>query len=516
MATQGLQQQQKQVQTMVLAPQLRQSLKILQVATLDLRSTIMEELETNPALEELPMETVSLEERLNGKSTESGDDTNPADNSDSSQAEPSIDTTENNETSEGANEKEESSNSEEIDFSDDFEVFTKLDEEWQEYYRQESQTSEYSNEAEKRRQYFFDSLVSETSLQEHLMEQAEFSDCGEKELEAIRFLIGSLDDRGFLTSPLSDVALLSSMPLATMKEAREILRNFDPPGIGSEDIRECLLFQLSLRGEQDSPAYKIIDKWMDLLLRRRIPELARKIGISKDEIQEVIEHIAELDPNPGSRFRADTNSSISPDAQIEWDGNKWVININNDYIPRLRINPIYKQLIAKGTLSKKEKDYIQERMRSGKFLMGSIEQRQQTIKRISNEILKFQKDFFEEGVSALKPLTMNQVAESIDVHETTVSRAIANKYLETPHGTFPFKYFFTAGYENAAGESISNRSVKDSIAKIIEGENPVKPLSDQAIANLLAKSDIKIARRTVAKYREEIGVLPTNLRRQYD
>jgi RNA polymerase sigma-54 factor len=476
----------------------------------------MEELETNPALEELPMETVSLEERLNGKSTESGDDTNPADNSDSSQAEPSIDTPENNETSEGANEKEESSNSEEIDFSDDFEVFTKLDEEWQEYYRQESQTSEYSNEAEKRRQYFFDSLVSETSLQEHLMEQAEFSDCGEKELEAIRFLIGSLDDRGFLTSPLSDVALLSSMPLATMKEAREILRNFDPPGIGSEDIRECLLFQLSLRGEQDSPAYKIIDKWMDLLLRRRIPELARKIGISKDEIQEVIEHIAELDPNPGSRFRADTNSSISPDAQIEWDGNKWVININNDYIPRLRINPIYKQLIAKGTLSKKEKDYIQERMRSGKFLMGSIEQRQQTIKRISNEILKFQKDFFEEGVSALKPLTMNQVAESIDVHETTVSRAIANKYLETPHGTFPFKYFFTAGYENAAGESISNRSVKDSIAKIIEGENPVKPLSDQAIANLLAKSDIKIARRTVAKYREEIGVLPTNLRRQYD
>ncbi|MBT6959011.1 MAG: RNA polymerase sigma-54 factor, partial [Opitutae bacterium] len=168
------------------------------------------------------------------------------------------------------------------------------------------------------------------------------------------------------------------------------------------------------------------------------------------------------------------------------------------------------------TLSKKEKDYIQERMRSGKFLMGSIEQRQETIKRISNEILKFQKDFFEEGVSALKPLTMNQVAESIDVHETTVSRAIANKYLETPHGTFPFKYFFTAGYENAAGESISNRSVKDSIAKIIEGENPVKPLSDQAIANLLAKSDIKIARRTVAKYREEIGVLPTNLRRQYD
>ena len=148
--------------------------------------------------------------------------------------------------------------------------------------------------------------------------------------------------------------------------------------------------------------------------------------------------------------------------------------------------------------------------------MSSIEQRQQTIERIAGEILKFQNDFFEEGVSALKPLTMNQVAETIEVHETTVSRAIANKYLETPHGTFPFKYFFTAGYENAEGEAISNRSVKDRIAKIIDAENPVKPLSDQAIANLLAKEDIKIARRTVAKYREELGILPTNLRRQYD
>ena len=148
--------------------------------------------------------------------------------------------------------------------------------------------------------------------------------------------------------------------------------------------------------------------------------------------------------------------------------------------------------------------------------MSSIEQRQQTIERIAGEILKFQGNFFDEGVSALKPLTMNRVAESIDVHETTVSRAIANKYLETPHGTFPFKYFFTAGYENADGEAISNRSVKDRVAKIIEAENPVKPLSDQAIANQLAEQDIKIARRTVAKYREELGILPTNLRRQYD
>ena len=503
MATQGLQQHQKQVQNLVLAPQLRQSLKILQAATMDLRSTILQELESNPTLEELPMEGISLEDRL------SGDDNPP----DPAEPDTSGDTNPPMEVPEEAP----SAEAEEMKFQDDFEIFSQLEEEWHDYYRQESQTSEYSDEAEKKRQHFFDSLVSETSLQEHIMEQADCSDCSPQELEAIEYLIGSLDDRGFLTNTLPDISLLSNIPLATLESAREILRNFDPPGIGSVDIRECLLFQLELRDEEGTPAYEMIDKWLDLLLRRRIPELSRKLNLSKEEVQESIEHIAELDPNPGSRFRADTNSSISPDASIEWSGTEWVITVNNDYIPRLRINPSIKQLIAKGQLNKKEKEFIKERMNSGKFLMSSIEQRQQTIERISREILNVQENFFEEGVSGLKPLTMNQVAEILEVHETTVSRAIANKYLETPHGTFPFKYFFTAGYaKEADGDAVSSRSVKDRIAKIIEGENPVKPLSDQAIANMLSKEDIKIARRTVAKYREELGILPTNLRRQYD
>jgi len=506
MATQGLQQQQKQVQNLVLAPQLRQSLKILQAATMDLRSTILQELESNPALEELPMENISLEDQLAGN-TESSE--SEGENDGSSEQTLEVASTEDTGS--------EPSEAEEMNFPEDFEIFNQLEEEWHDYHRQESQTSEYSDEAEKRRQHFFDSLVSETSLQEHIMEQAECSDCSEEELAAIRYLIGSLDDRGFLAAALSDLSLLSDIPLTTLTEARDILRNFDPPGIGSIDIRECLLFQLELRGEKNTPAYSMIDKWMDLLLRRRIPELSRKLNLSKDEVQEAIEHIAELDPNPGSRFRADTNSTISPDATIEWNGTEWTITVNNDYIPRLRINPAIKQLIAKGQLSKKDKEFIKERMNSGKFIMNSIEQRQQTIERISQQVLDFQKTFFEEGISGLKPLTMNQVAEILEVHETTVSRAIANKYLETPHGTFPFKYFFTAGYEKEAdGDSVSSRSVKDRIGKIIEGENSLKPLSDQAISNLLAKDDIKIARRTVAKYREELGILPTNLRRQYD
>jgi RNA polymerase sigma-54 factor len=200
---------------------------------------------------------------------------------------------------------------------------------------------------------------------------------------------------------------------------------------------------------------------------------------------------------------------------VEKVGGEWTITLNSDYIPRLRISNTYKDLLAKGTLSKEEKDYLQEKMRSGRFLISSIEQRQQTIEKITREILRRQTDFFEEGVSKLRPLTMTQVAEIVGVHETTVSRAIANKYIKTPHGVFDMKYFFTPGYQSAEGESVSNTSVKDMIATLISGEDPATPLSDQEIVGRLAEKSITIARRTVAKYREELGILPSNLRREY-
>ncbi|MFP4281867.1 MAG: RNA polymerase sigma-54 factor, partial [Opitutales bacterium] len=193
----------------------------------------------------------------------------------------------------------------------------------------------------------------------------------------------------------------------------------------------------------------------------------------------------------------------------------WQIELNNDYIPRLRISSAYKEMLAKGVLKGKDREYLQEKFRSSKFLISSIEQRQQTIERITREILNFQLAFFESGSSRLRPLTMNQVAEKVGVHETTVSRAIANKYIRTPHGVFEMKYFFTPGYQGQDGTSLSNTSVKERIAKIIENEPPRKPLSDQKVVEILAKEGVTIARRTVAKYREELGILPTNLRRRY-
>jgi RNA polymerase sigma-54 factor len=335
-------------------------------------------------------------------------------------------------------------------------------------------------------------------------------------VEALRYLIGSLDDRGYLTSSLSDLALLTSLSLETMQEAAKVLQSFEPPGIGAENLGDCLLIQLNHQGRGKSVAARIVRDHFDLLVRRRIPDLARKMGLAPDVIQEAIEIIGTLDPAPGRRFADDSNRVVVPDVTVERDNGEWLIILNQDYIPRLRLSGTYKDLIAKGKLSKQESDYLREKLRSGKFIINAIEQRQRTIERITREILKHQHEFFEEGVSKLKPLTMTQIADIIGVHETTVSRALANKYIKTPHGVFEMKFFFTSGYQSDAGASVANTSVKEMIADLVAAEDPGQPRSDQEIVGLLQEKGLKIARRTVAKYREELGLLPSNLRRRYD
>ena len=477
MPWQGLQQYQKQSQAQVLAPQLRQSLKILQAPTLDLRNEILGELETNPALEELPMEGASLETTL-------GTD-------------------------------EEATAPDDASGDLDFETLQRLDRDWREQLAREGSNQVYTSEDSKKRQHFLNSLVSGISLQERLMGQAKLSDLDEEEIEAMRFLIGSLDDRGYLTTPLPDLSLMSRLPLRALGEAHRVLQSLDPPGIGAENLRDCLLIQLKQRGREDCLAAKVVKDHFKLLPRRRIPEIAKRTGSGLEEVEAAIEEIATLDPYPGRKFSEDTNHVVSADVTVERDEGDWIVSLNNDYIPRLRISNVCKEIIARGNLSKEEKEYIQEKIRSGKFLINSIEQRQQTIEKITRCILDFQRDFFENGPSKLRPLTMIQVADAVEVHETTVSRAIAGKYIETPHGLFPLKHFFTPGYEADDGEALSNTTVKDLVARIIGGENRFKPYSDQVVVNKLKEKNIGIARRTVAKYREELGIPPTYLRRRY-
>ena len=462
---QGL--QQRQSQSLVLAPQLRQSLKILQVAALDLRSVIQEELQSNPTLEELPMEGMTIEQNEpDGRESDAvGDDDSPATTA-PTDAPPT----------EGASEK-----GEEMDFSKEFEILGKFDEDS----RDGTGSRTYSAEDAERRQHFFDSLVSETSLTEHLMQQAELAGLSPKAVEAMRQLVSSLDDRGFLVSKASDVALQTGLPLAAVQEAVAALKTFEPAGIGAESLGECLLAQLAAQGRSDSLSARVVRDYFDLLIRRRIPEIARRLGAPMDDVQGAMEEIGRLDPAPGRRFADDSNRVVVPDVTVIKEGDEWKIILNNDYIPRLRISNTYRELIAKGGLGKPERDYLRERIRAGKFLIDSIEQRQRTIERITRQILTAQADFFEHGVANLKPLTMTQVADIVGVHETTVSRAIANKYLQTPHGIFAFKYFFTPGYQSDNGASVSNTSVKEMIADLVAVEDKAAPLSDQEIVGRL-------------------------------
>jgi len=513
MQSQGLRQVQKQTQNLVLAPQLRQSLKILQVPALELRSAILEELQTNPLLEEYGTNDESLDAEVNEPSPDEVEEQQPEEFPDD---QPEAEAREDNADEVDIDSKE-SENLDDLDFSDEFSILKEMQEDMREHFESEyeGEAKLGNSEAEEKRQYFFDSLVAETSLQEHLLDQLKLIETTDGQKNACEYMIGSLDENGFLSATLSDIGLISGIALEDLQSGLEILQSFDPIGIASMDLQDCLLKQMDARGWSESISYAIVKDHFPLLVRRRVPELSRKLSQSTEDIHAALEKIAELDPAPGRRFSEDSNQSVAADATVEKVGGEWTISLNNDYIPRLKINKTYKELITKGTLSSKEKEYVRNQMRAGKFLINSIDQRQNTIERITKQILEKQADFFDEGVSKLHPMTMSEVAEIIDVHETTVSRAIANKFVSTPHGTFPFKYFFTPGYSGKDGDAVSNTSVKEIIGSIIEQEDPSKPLSDRKIVDLLAEKDIKLARRTVAKYREELGIPPTNLRRRY-
>jgi len=513
MQSQGLRQVQKQTQNLVLAPQLRQSLKILQVPALELRSAILEELQTNPLLEEYGTNDESLDAEVNEPSPDEVEEQQPEEFPDD---QPEAEARE-DKADEVDIDSKESENLDDLDFSDEFSILKEMQEDMREHFESEyeGEAKLGNSEAEEKRQYFFDSLVAETSLQEHLLDQLKLIETTDGQKNACEYMIGSLDENGFLSATLSDIGLISGIALEDLQSGLEILQSFDPIGIASMDLQDCLLKQMDARGWSESISYAIVKDHFPLLVRRRVPELSRKLSQSTEDIHAALEKIAELDPAPGRRFSEDSNQSVAADATVEKVGGEWTISLNNDYIPRLKINKTYKELITKGTLSSKEKEYVRNQMRAGKFLINSIDQRQNTIERITKQILEKQADFFDEGVSKLHPMTMSEVAEIIDVHETTVSRAIANKFVSTPHGTFPFKYFFTPGYSGKDGDAVSNTSVKEIIGSIIEQEDPSKPLSDRKIVDLLAEKDIKLARRTVAKYREELGIPPTNLRRRY-
>jgi RNA polymerase sigma-54 factor len=477
MAAPGMQQRQSLALQQVLSPQLQQSLLILQTPLLELRNLVQQEMETNPVLEELPEDS-----RANERSEVEA----PADEN----------------------------------FKDEFEKLASLDEEWRDYMAQSASSNfdgrRGSKEADDKRQFLFDSIPVQETLQQNLIAQLNQTVLSGDDRKAAELIIGNIDDDGFLQSTTEEMALNSGIPQDDFERGLGLIQTFYPAGVGARDLRECLLIQLRRQGKEHSLEYRIVSDYMDDLGRHRFLEISRRIAISVEDVQKAADNIARLNPRPGQVFAAAPQNYVLPDVIVEKVDGEYQISFNNEQIPHLRISNLYKDIIAAGDAQSSDvKDYIRDKIRSGKFLIRSIHQRQQTIMNIAHQIVSRQRDFLDHGRSHLKPMTMAEVAEAVGVHETTVSRAVSGKYMATPQGVFEMKYFFTGGYQTATGESLSNTSVKQAVLDLVKHESGSAPLSDHEIVEILSERGIPIARRTVAKYRSELNILPSHMRRKY-
>jgi len=322
-----------------------------------------------------------------------------------------------------------------------------------------------------------------------------------------------MDKDGYLQVSIEDIAFQSGQDFDVVERALCRIQELDPPGVGARDLRECLLLQLRAEGKEDSLAARIVRDHLGLLESKRYDRIARELGAAIEEIVVAANYIATLEPKPGRNFGEGDIRYITPDVFVQKISDELVVTLNDEGLPRLRVSNFYRRVLGE-TNTGDAKRYIQEKMRAAAWLIKSIQQRQRTLYLVTSSIVRFQREFFEHGISHLKPLVLKDVAMDIGMHESTVSRATASKYVHTPQGTFELKYFFTSSLQGADGDEVSAESVKERIREIIAKEDPRHPLSDQHIAKMLASEHVGIARRTVAKYREMMGVLPSSKRRQ--
>jgi RNA polymerase sigma-54 factor len=444
---------------------MQQSLQFLQAPAMELQSLVQQEIEINPVLEE--------------------------------------------------NHDEKKADAETEDWDKQLEQLRQKDEEWREYFSQSNTAGPaYNPEAAERRQFLFDSQVEAPHLSDHLQRQLTLATSNPEMLRVGEEIIGNIDDAGFLKVQLVEVAQSARVEYAVAQGTLDLIQTFDPVGVAARDLRECLLIQIKRLGKGDELEAQMVANYLPELGRKKYQDIARGLKMPLERVQAAAQFIGTLQPRPGSSFSSDDKQNIvQAELSVQKSGDDWVVVMNDDPVPRLRISDTYKDLLVNNGHDAGLREYLKEKIRAGKFLIKCLHQRQTTIFNIATEIVKRQRGFFDEGVAHLKPLTMNQVAEVVGVHETTVSRAIANKYVQTPYGLFDLKYFFTPGYQTASGEVMSNTSVKDAIQDLIGRESSSKPLSDQEIVKILSERGIPLARRTVAKYRSELGLLPSNLRR---
>ncbi len=478
-----LRQSLKLSQQLVMTPQLQQAIKLLQLSRLELQQAVREELETNPALEE------ELEESQEGQETPEAS------------------------SPEGAAESPETP-----DAAPPKELIDRVD--WDYYFGDGAAVSgargEHDREEEDGRPYYENLLTRKPSLAEYLQMQINLAPSDETVREIAPYLIGNIDDNGYLTVSAEETAEALGKDLGDVERAIAKIQTLDPVGVGARDLRECLMIQAREKGEEYALPLKILTDHFDLFKRGDVAGIARRLKLSREVVREAFQKLVTLWPKPGRAFLGDDVHYITPDAYVFKTDDQWVITLNEDGQPRLRLSAYYRDLLSAGErLGKEEKEFLKQKINSALWFIKSIQQRQRTIYKVVESIMKLQRDFLEAGPKALRPLTLRDVAEDISMHESTVSRVTTNKYIYTPQRDLRAEILLQFRPEPGRGEeNIASKSVKEKILEVIRSEGEEKPLSDQDLVRILRGQGIRIARRTVTKYRQAMGVLPSSKRRK--
>ncbi len=458
-------------QELVMTPQLQQAIKLLQLSRLELIDRVREELDENPLLEEV-------------KDTEP--DESPSAPVDISSAQPQG------------------------------EAPQKDVEEWEQYLAacDTRPVTDHIPDLSEEKTTFENYISPQTTLQEHLLWQLRMDSLLDEEYAVGEVIIGNIDDDGYLRLPLEEIALATDHPVDFVEDVLWVIQQMDPTGVGSRNLGECLLKQAAEKKAPPS-VIKIIEEGMKHLETRNFAKMAKDLGMEIEEAIEGARFISGLEPKPGRAFSEARVDYVVPDVFVTREGGEYVVKLNGDGLPNLRISSYYRSILKnESDEGRAAKGYIQERIQAAMWLMKAIEQRQQTLLKVAKSIVKFQQGFFDNGVTDLRPLILRDVADDIEMHESTVSRVTTGKYMSTPNGTYELKFFFSSAISRHGGEDLASRSVKARIKEVVARERPDKPLSDQEIAKMLEKEfSLRIARRTVSKYREAMGILPSGSRR---
>jgi RNA polymerase sigma-54 factor len=464
-------------QQLIMTPQLQQAIKLLQLSRLELLDTITQEMEENPVLEEQTASPAEDDIRAEGDKDEH--DKEPPDL-------PEV----------------------------TVEEHARDDVDWENYLSEYNTGWAETPYDPKETPTFEGSTSSKTNLYSHLMWQLNMSSLDAAQREIGGYIIGNLNEDGYLDIPLEEVSRFMGYPVESVLETLAIIQNFDPVGVAARDTQECLLIQVRFQNLGGTLVEKIITGYMKDLENKKYDLIAKSLSVPVTDVLASVAILQGLEPKPGRSYSDEETIYITPDIYVFKVGDDYEIVQNEDGLPKLRINAYYKDVLRGGdSLSDNAKIYIQEKLRSAAWLIKSIHQRQRTIYRVTESIVRFQKDFLDNGITQLKPLVLRDVAENIDMHESTVSRVTTNKYVHTPQGIFELKFFFNSSIRSIEGDAVASESVKEQIRKIVKTEKPTKPYSDQDISDILRKLNIKIARRTVAKYREMMGILPSRKRK---